>query len=291
MTDINAPIQIPCELNVPETTNRNEQIEPIKPKSAAPAILPQSADGKLYPKHRLQKEAKSQSMFNFSARERSIINEPKQENEEENDSEDDKNDDKNDADNEDENNDDEAPPTITLSPPSAKYRKSADRKLTGSLDHLDRLRPSEMRQISASTNEMKFSINRNRANSVATVNHSEREDDEFDELGPNGHAGSQLRIRSSIISLFGRMGKMRRTSSISQNLVHGNGVSGTENSEHTSTLRALPQIAATKILRAFSYVGKPIDDHKQAFCIFGTFFVLLYIFLAVFTKYCLVSIK
>lgn len=262
MTDINAPIQIPCELNVPETTNRNEQIEPIKPKSAAPAILPQSADGKLYPKHRLQKEAKSQSMFNFSARERSIINEPKQENEEENVSEDDKNDDKNDADNEDENNDDEAPPTITLSPPSAKYRKSADRKSTGSLDHLDRLRPSEMRQISASTNEMKFSINRNRANSVATVNYSEREDDEFDELGPNGHAGSQLRIRSSIISLFGRMGKMRRTSSISQNSVHGNGVSGTENSEHTSTLRALPQIAATKILRAFSYVGKPIDDHK-----------------------------
>lgn len=262
MTDINAPIQIPCELNVPETTNRNEQIEPIKPKSAAPAILPQSADGKLYPKHRLQKEAKSQSMFNFSARERSIINEPKQENEEENVSEDDKNDDKNDADNEDENNDDESPPTITLSPPSAKYRKSADRKSTGSLDHLDRLRPSEMRQISASTNEMKFSINRNRANSVATVNYSEREDDEFDELGPNGHAGSQLRIRSSIISLFGRMGKMRRTSSISQNSVHGNGVSGTENSEHTSTLRALPQIAATKILRAFSYVGKPIDDHK-----------------------------
>lgn len=262
MTDINAPIQIPCELNVPETTNRNEQIEPIKPKSAAPAILPQSADGKLYPKHRLQKEAKSQSMFNFSARERSIINEPKQENEEENDIEDDKNDDKNDADNEDENIDDEEPPTITLSPPSAKYRKSADRKSTGSLDHLDRLRPSEMRQISASTNEMKFSINRNRANSVATVNYSEREDDEFDELGPNGHAGSQLRIRSSIISLFGRMGKMRRTSSISQNSVHGNGVSGTENSEHTSTLRALPQIAATKILRAFSYVGKPIDDHK-----------------------------
>lgn len=289
MTDINAPIQIPCELNVPETTNRDERIEPIKPKSAAPAILPQSADGKLYPKHRLQKEAKSQSMFNFSARERSI-HEPKQENEEENDSEDNKNNDENDADNEDENND-EAPPTITLSPPSAKYRKSADRKSTGSLDHLDRLRPSEIRHISASTNEMKFSINRNRANSVATVNHSEREDDEFDELGPNGHTGSQLRIRSSIVSLFGRMGKMRRTSSISQSSVHGNGVSGTENSGHTSTLRALPQIAATKILRAFSYVGKPTDDHKQAFCIFRTFFLLLYIFLAVFSKYYLVSIK
>lgn len=276
MTDINAPIQIPCELNVPETTNRNEQIEPIKPKSAAPAILPQSADEKLYPKHRLQKEAKSQSMFNFSARERPT-SEPKQKTEKAKEivskGDNDEESDDGDNDDDDDGNNDEAPPTITLSPPSAKYCKSADRRSTSSLDRIDCLRePSEMGHISASTNEMKLSINRNRANSVATINHSEREDDEFDELGPNGQMGSQLRIRSSIVSLFGRMGKMRRTSSISQNSTHGNGVNGTENSEHTSTFRALPQIAATKILRAFSYVGKLSDKPTPIRNVLNLFF-------------------
>lgn len=272
MTDINALIQIPCELNVPEIPNQNEKIEPIKPKSAAPTVSSQSADGKLYPKHRLQKGAKSQSMFNFSARERPI-DEPGPEKADKHDKINDENEEnvENDTNNSDESDDnendngannEEAPPTIVLSPPSARYCRSAVQKSAGSLDRMDRLKkPSDKRGISTGTNEMKLSINRNRANSVATVSYSEREDDEFDELGSNGHVGSQLRIRSSIVSLFGRMGKMRRTSSISS--THGNGVTGTENNEHTSTLRALPQIAATKILRAFSYVGKLNDTNPN----------------------------
>lgn len=231
MSDINAPIQIPSELNVPDPTNENEKIEPIKPKSASTA--PTSADGeKQYPKHRLQKGGKSQSMFNFSATLRpSDEAEPEKE------------------------TDEVGPPVITLSPPSATFRNSAERKSAGStrsLDHVDNLtQKSDMRQISASTNEMKLSVNRNRANSMV----DERDDDEFDELGPNSSTGSQLRIRSSIVSLFGRMGKMRRTSNISQSSANGiNG--GVESNDRGPPLRALPQIAATKILRAFSYVGK-----------------------------------
>lgn len=230
MSDINAPIQIPSELNVPEPTSDNEAIKPIKPKSATAASS--SADaGKQYPKHRLQLDAKSKSMFNFSATSHSNENtEPEKE-----------------------TNEDGAP-VITLSPPSATYRNSADRKSAGStrsLDHIDNVtQKSDMRHISASTNEMKLSVNRNRANSMI----DERDDDEFDELEPNSKTGSQLRIRSSIVSLFGRMGKMRRTSSISQS--SANGVNGGVGNDHGPPLRALPQIAATKILRAFSYVGK-----------------------------------
>ncbi|XP_031638674.1 phospholipid-transporting ATPase ID isoform X2 [Contarinia nasturtii] len=228
MSDINAPIQLPNELNVPETSNENEAIEPIKPKSAIPLSAPQSADSK-YPKHRLRKEKKSQSMFNFTSTV-TTTEEPPQSN--------------------DKGTDDDVPPSITLSPPSAKYRKSAERKSTGSLDQIDKLsdQPDIQRQISASTNEMKLSANRQRANSMAPSEYAERDNDEFDELG-NGHAGSQLRIRSSIISLFGRMGKMRRTSNISQNSTHDN-----NESNDRPPLRALPHIAATKIMRAFSYV-------------------------------------
>lgn len=236
MSDINAPIQIPSELNVPEPVSENEKIEPIKPKSAIPTSAP-SADGKQYPKHRLQKETKSQSMFNFTATQCTPeADEPDQEKE----------------------TIEEGPPTITLSPPSATFRRSAERKLTGSLDHIDQLTTAKIeeqsarRQISASTNEMKLSVNRKRANSMAPSVHTDRDDDEFDELGTNVNTGSQLRIRSSIISLFGRMGRMRRTSHNSQNSTNGNG----ESNDRPLPLRALPQIAATKIMRAFSYVGK-----------------------------------
>lgn len=240
MSDINVPIQIPSELNVPEPNSENETIEPIKPKSGVP-LSAQSADGKQYPAHRLRKETKSQSMFNFSARERTTeddeTNQEKEENKEE-------------------------PPTITLSPPSATFRKSAERKSTGSLDHTTMTaetveEQSARRQISASTNEMKLSVNRKRANSMATSTHTDRDDDEFDELGASDNTGSQLRIRSSIISLFGRMGKMRRTSHISQNSTNENDES---NNDRPPPLRSLPQIAATKIMRAFSYVGKLISN-------------------------------
>lgn len=233
MSEINAPIQIPSELNVPDTPSENDQIEPIKPKSAIPMSAPQSADGK-YPKHRLRKENKSQSMFNFPVTATTTEESPTGDKEA--------------------GADDDVPPTITLSPPSAKYRKSAERKSTSSLDEIDQMaeQPSVdiQRQISASTNDMKLSANRRRVNSLAPSECNERDNDEFDELG-NGHVGSQLRIRSSIISLFGRMGKMRRTSSNSQNSAHDNG-----ESNERPPLRALPHIAATKIMRAFSYVGK-----------------------------------
>lgn len=231
MSDINAPIQIPSELNVPDTSSENETIEAIKPKSAIPTSAPQSADGKKFPKHRLRMDSKSQSMFNFSATQRTT-DETNKENE---------------------IDEEVQPPTITLSPPSATYRKSAERKSTSSLDRIDKLPDqSNMRHISASTNDMKLSENRKRTNSLAVNDQNERDDDEFDELEPNGHSGSQLRIRSSIISMFGRMGKMRRTSNVSQNSAHEND----ENNDRAPPLRALPQIAATKIMRAFSYVGK-----------------------------------
>lgn len=235
MSDINAPIQIPSELNVPETTSDNDTIEPILPKSTTQSSAPQSADEMRYPKHRLQLDAKSQSMFNFSAAAAAgepTVDEadagpesepkPKQENE----------------------TIVEGPPMITLSPPSSTFRRSAGGKSTGSLNNF------EMRPLS--TNEMKLSANRNRANSIA--GHNQRDDDEFDELKVNGNVGSQLRIRSSIISMFGRMGQMRRPSTFSQS--SANGTNAAENNDHAPPLRSLPQIAATKILRAFSYVGK-----------------------------------
>lgn len=237
MSDINAPIQIPSELNVPEPTSDNEAIEPIKPKSGVSTSAP-TADGKQYPKHRLRKEGKSQSMFNFRSTEHTVEHEEPNQTKETNDGE---------------------PPTITLSPPSATFRRSAERKSTGSLDHIDQLtatptmdEQSVKRHISASTNDMKLSVSRKRANSMVPSLHTDHDDDEFDELGPNTNTGSQLRIRSSIISLFGRMGRMRRTSHISQNSTNENG----ESNDRPPPLRALPQIAATKIMRAFSYVGK-----------------------------------
>lgn len=229
MSDQNAPIQIPSELNVPETSVENDRIEPIKPKSAIPTLAPQSADGKSFPKHRLRKETKSHSMFNFSSAEPTSEEANKVE-----------------------KVDEEAPPTILLCPPSAISRQNFDCQSTSSLDRIDKLTDqTNTLQISASTNEMKLSVNRKRANSLAVPDQIERDHNEFDALGVNGHAGSQLRIRSSIISLFGRMGKMRRTSNASQNS-NDKG----ESNNRAPPLRALPQIAATKIMRAFSYVGK-----------------------------------
>lgn len=225
MSDKNAPIQIPSELNVPETANENDKIEPIKPKSAIPGSAPQSTDAS-YPKHRLREESKSQSMFNFldskpTTKEQNDQNETVP----------------------------EQPPTIAIYKPSAKFHRSAERKSNASLVQVNNLtKQPDMREISASTNEMQLSVNHRRANSLAPSEHKERDNDEFDELGPNVHTGSQLRIRSSIISLFGRMGKMRRTSNNSTN---ENG-----DSNNRPSLRMLPQIAATKIMRAFSYVGK-----------------------------------
>lgn len=248
MSDINAPIQIHSELNVPDTAsdNETEQFESNKPISAVPtsANKTQSAEKnrqqQQLPKHRLRSDAKSQSMHSFPNLSKPIeekeAHSAKQIRNE--------------------------PPTITLSPASARYSgsgsgsggrisSSLDRSIENQLMGDPIKNPSQMK-----TDEMQFNANRKRkSNSLPVPEHQIHCDDEFDELEPSNGGGSQLRIRSSIISLFGRMGKMRRTSSISQNSIHENGT-GAEHNEHVSSLRNLPQIAATKILRAFSYVGK-----------------------------------
>lgn len=243
MSDSNAPIHIPSELNVPdqEPTSENDTIEPIQPKSA---LKSQSADEKQFPKHRLRMDAKSRSMYDFPVSERkndAPDTEPEQEQEPNSSSH-----------NEEIERHEIVAPTITFSPPSATFRRSASRNSTSSLEHVkSSANHLDVHHIGGSTNDMKLSANRNRINSIA----SERDDDEFDELEPTQRVNSQLRIRSSIVSMFGRMGKMRRASTVSQASTNENGAA-TETNNRGPPLRALPQIAATKIFRAFSYVGK-----------------------------------
>lgn len=232
MSDTITPIQIPSELNVPVPTNDNETIESIKSKSATKT--PQSADDVQLPKKpHLQLDAKSRSMFNFPTTSRSNVDHTESK----------------------EEPNEEQIPEITMSPPStATFRISSGRKSTASLDQMDNLtseQQSVMRQISASANDMKLNENRKRVNSLA----EERDDGEFDELQTAGSGNSRLRIRSSIVSMFGRMGKLRRPSILSQSSADGGG----EPKPRGPPIRALPQIAATKILRAFSYVGKRLN--------------------------------
>lgn len=130
-------------------------------------------------------------------------------------------------------------PRITISGATARY--DADRPGTGgdSLDEqVNRLQTA--RQKSASANDFHLSVNRRRGDSVESV--------DADETDYEARGGRQLRIRSSIISLFARMGRDRRISNNSSNTNNEN--------DNSPPLRALPQIAAQKILRAFSYVGK-----------------------------------
>lgn len=129
-------------------------------------------------------------------------------------------------------------PRITISGATARY--DAERPGSGgdSLDEqVNRLQTA--RQKSASANDFHLSVNRGRGGSVESV--------EEDETDYEARGGRQLRIRSSIISLFARMGRDRRISNNSSN---------TNENDNSPPLRALPQIAAQKILRAFSYVGK-----------------------------------
>lgn len=250
MSDINAPIQIPSELNVPETNsdNETEQSDTIKSSSAASvaAHKTQSAesshDRKSLPKHRLRASAKSQSMFTFPTSSLPINEEIHSEKQ---------------------TNPDVSMPTITLSPASARFSNdgnpstsSVDRSIENKLMGDPIENPNEL-----NPNEARLSANRKRVNSlpVSVTDQHAHNEDEFDELEPHNVRGSQLRIRSSIISLFGRMGKMRRTSNNSQNSNHENGDANGVNIEQK---RTLPQIAASKILRAFSYVGKNEIEKK-----------------------------
>lgn len=226
MSDINAPIQIPCELNVPENASDNEPAPaPIKIQSA------DTVHQKQLPKHRLRNSAKSQSLHAFPVSSLPITEKTNEENA----------------------YTQCGPPAITLSPASSIFRGSGNRSIN-SLDRSveDRLMGDQVQNPSLLNTDKKSSSSfRKRVNSLP-VSVRDNDDEEFDDFESNKKVDSQLRIRSSIISLFGRMGKMRRTS---QSSVHENGNVG-HDTEHVSTLRNLPQIAATKILRAFSYVGK-----------------------------------
>lgn len=241
MSDTITPIQIPCELNVPESSIDNETIESIKPKSGYKP--PQSADDvQLQKKPHLQLDTKSRSMFDFPTKshpENDDHTEPKEMANEEKISE------------------------ITMVPPStASYRTISGRRSTDTLEHIDPLASTtkqssfDMQEISANANEMILNENRKHHDSeVQDEPPEERDDGEFDTLHMTGSGNSRLRIRSSIVSMFGRMGKTRRASNVSQNS-NGAAGGGAEAKARGPPIRALPQIAATKILRAFSYVGK-----------------------------------
>lgn len=246
MSAINVPIQIPSELNVPEPDDGGvdkEDSKSIRSKSASSSVENSSQSveqlvSKALPKHRLRGDAKSQSMYNFSTAAIRAAEDQIESANVENQS---------------------GAPTITLTCASAKYQKNGERKSTASLngkteasllgEDIGKLHP-----ISNSINDMKLSANRRRVGSLPTSD--PLDDDEFDEIDSRRAQGSQLRIRSSIISLFGRMGKMRRTSNNSQTSVQD------DSNDHPPPLRALPQIVGAKILRAFSYVGK----HRRTNC-------------------------
>lgn len=237
MSDISAPIQIPCELNVPETASDNESEQNESTEPAPVPIKIQSADTvhqKQLPIHRLRNSANSQSLQAFPVSSLSITAKTNEENA----------------------HTQCGLPAITLSPASSISHGSGNRSIN-SLDRSveDRLMGDQIQSPNQlNTDRKSLSSFRKRVNSLP-VSVRDNDDEEFDDFEPNKNVGSQLRIRSSIISLFGRMGKMRRTSTMSQSSLHENGnMAG--NTEHVSTLRNLPHIAATKILRAFSYVGK-----------------------------------
>lgn len=238
MSGKNAPIQIPSELNVPDDEDDDDNITAPPDLSNPIKDLPHSTNAvhaKPLPMHRLKSTSKSQSMFNIVTVSTDVSTDQSDENVPHSDA--------------------NQPPAITLSPPSATYQMYGLSKSTLSLDRAieDRLMGDRVENLhNKSLNE--FSERNKRANSIAPSELSHRDSGEFDELKPNQNpAGSQLRIRSSIISLFGRLGRARRSSNVSQNSSGGN------DGDHAPPLRALPQIAATKILRAFSYVGKIFD--------------------------------
>lgn len=240
MSGKNAPIQIPSELNVPDDIDNDDKINANSSKHPLPST--NATHAKPLPMHRLQSSQKSHSMFNIvtSSNESSTDQ----------------------SDEHTTHNNDNKPPIITLSPPSAKCRKYGESSSTVSLDRAieDRLMGDPVENIPHnSTNELKPNEVRRRANSLTPSEHSRRDSNEFDELKPNANnSGSQLRIRSSIISLFGRMGRARRSSNLSQNSITGN------DGDRAPPLRALPQIAATKIMRAFSYVGKKLGHGNRS---------------------------
>lgn len=235
MTDLNTPITITNELNVPEKNDAStSSLDFINYHNVAPSTgdlsrqesstsKAKSADRLRRIPPRLQTNSKSQSLLNFTSK-APLIRTASDET-----------------------------PTITITAASAQYRHTPRvSSATFSIEHIERDHLEVSRKISASTNEFKLSANRKRINSTVSNDDVDAENED--------RMPSQLRIRSSIISLFGRMGRLRRPSSFSTTSTSNNDITagGAANDTHDNSpsLRALPQIAAAKILRAFSYVGK-----------------------------------
>lgn len=249
MTDLNTPITITNELNVPDTDDIVTSFNDInavnnddnRVLSTGDLSLPmpstskaKSADRMRRIPPRLRTDTKSQSLLNFPSKApliRTVSDET---------------------------------PSITITAASAQYHRrqypSRVSSATFPIEHIGSDHLAVSRKISASTNEFKLSANRKRINS-ATSN-----GDDDNAAGENeDQVTPQLRIRSSIVSLFGRMGRLRRPSSFSTNSNSNNDINGTGGAangtnDNSPSLRALPQIAAAKILRAFSYVGKALAN-------------------------------
>lgn len=223
MTDLNESTALPGELTEPteeqeKEADESENVENEKAKSGSTTTeASKSAERARRIPPRLRLSAKSQSMFDITTNGH-IANE-------------------NGA----------AIPSITLTGASPTLRSERTTSVDGlsgapsSGNHLRTTRP-----ISASTNEFQFSDNLKRLDTL-----DENEDRELSD-----RAGRQLRIRSSIVSLFARMGRSRRRSTLDSSESNADNNDAGDSSSHRPGLRNLPQIAATKILRAFSYVGK-----------------------------------
>lgn len=239
MSHLNTPITITTELNVPDTNDTLASLDFSDVNDdghvlstgdlshqVASTSKAKSADRVRRSPPRLSADTKSQSLHNFTSK-APLIRTASDET-----------------------------PTITVTAASAQHHRRHPPRVSSATfgtEHIESNHLEVSRKISASTNEFKLSANRKRINSNASIDDEEAENE--DRVAP------QLRIRSSIVSLFGRMGRLRRPSSFSTNSNSNNdsgGGAANGTNDNSPSFRALPQIAAAKILRAFSYVGKTL---------------------------------
>lgn len=219
--------------NSPNQKNNDQRINSRQSSENVSTPLPNAAESPEHKKttqnkplhrHHLRSGTKTQSLFNFSTTLKSMADE-----------------------------------SLGLGPISSSASSIVNLPLTTSLstDHyLDRNYEINIDKLKLSAKHKKASDSSNpeippappptqtesRQNSIASDIHA----DEIDDM-----VASQTRIRASIISLFGKIGILRRTSNNSNSSRN----EYDHDSSHDIPLRALPQIAAAKILRAFSYVG------------------------------------
>lgn len=199
-----------------------ENVSTPLPNSAESPEPPKKMQNKMVHRHNLRSAAKSQSMFNFSTTLRSMANDlgPISSS---------------------------ASSIVNLPPTTSLSTDHLDRNYEVNIDNL-RLSAKDKIIIDSSDPEIPPARPPSEAEVQQRVNSagSDAHQDEIDDM-----VASQTRVRASIISLFGKIGKLRRTSN--------NSNSSKNDHDHESSndipLRALPQIAAAKILRAFSYVG------------------------------------